>query len=275
VCAFAYHIGKHAIFVIAPRDNDETLAIYARSLRPKPCRPPQPARARRFCPSWLKTGLHYWPLQRVKRVVRRAGLNGAIEVSKGVTEARSDTAASAVTYSYRATVLGAPRHFTLSDDGIDWKSGAMSGHIPYRNIRRLVSMQSSRFITELWGEGTPRLKIVSISWKSMVEQERLDRSYSVFVRELHRRISKAASSARFERGTNPWAYWPGLAIFVAVALGLAGGAVQALQASAYTGAAFVGAFLALYLWQIENFLRRNRPGTYNPEALPKEVMPPP
>ena len=178
-------------------------------------------------------------------------------------------------------MLGAPRHFTLSDDGIDWKSGAMSGHIPYRNIRRLrmsfrpVSMQSSRFITELWGEGTPRLKIVSISWKSMVEQERLDRSYSVFVRELHRRISKAASSARFERGTNPWAYWPGLAIFVAVALGLAGGAVQALQASAYTGAAFVGAFLALYLWQIENFLRRNRPGTYNPEALPKEVMPPP
>ena len=157
----------------------------------------------------------------------------------------------------------------------------MSGQIPYRNIRRLrmsfrpVSMQSSRFITELWGEGTPRLKIVSISWKSMVEQERLDRSYSVFVRELHRRISKAASSARFERGTNPWAYWPGLAIFVAVALGLAGGAVQALQASAYTGAAFVGAFLALYLWQIENFLRRNRPGTYNPEALPKEVMPPP
>ena len=108
----------------------------------------------------------------------------------------------------------------------------------------------------------------------MVEQEQLDRSYSVFVRELHRRISKAASSARFERGTNPWAYWPGLAIFVAVALGLAGGAVQALQASAYTGAAFVGAFLALYLWQIENFLRRNRPGTYNPEALPKEVMPP-
>jgi hypothetical protein len=35
----------------------------------------------------------------------------------------------------------------------------------------------------------------------------------------------------------------------------------------------VGAFLALYLWQTENFLRRNRPGTYRPEALPKEVMP--
>lgn len=206
-------------------------------------------------------------------------LNGAAEVSEGVTEARSNTAANAVTYAYRATLLGAPRHFTLSDDGIDWTSGLMSGHIPYRNIRRLrmsfrpVSMQSHRFITELWGEGTPRLKIVSTSWKSMVEQERLDRSYSDFVRELHRRISKAVSSTRFERGTSPWIYWPSLAIFVTVALGLAGGAVQASHAGAYAGAAFAGAFLALYLWQTENFLRRNRPGTYRPEALPKEVMP--
>jgi hypothetical protein len=138
-------------------------------------------------------------------------------------------------------------------------------------------MQSHRFITELWGEGAPRLKIISTSWKSMVEQERQDRSYSVFVRTLHQRISESssASAARFERGTSPWVYWPGFAIFVAVALGVAGGAVRALQAGAYVGAAFAGAFLALYLWQIENFLRRNRPGTYDPEALPKDVMPPP
>ena len=202
-------------------------------------------------------------------------------MSDTVIDARSDSAASAVTYSYRPTALGAPRHFTLSDDGIDWNSGAMSGHVPYRQIRRLrmsfrpVSMQSHRFITELWGEGAPRLKILSTSWKSMVEQERLDRSYSAFIQELHRRISKSAPSVRFERGTNPWIYWPGFALFVAVALGLAGGAMQALQAGAYVGAAFAGAFLALYLWQIENFLRRNRPGVYGPEALPKEVMPPP
>ena len=107
----------------------------------------------------------------------------------------------------------------------------------------------------------------------MVEQERQDRSYSVFVRALHRRISESGS-ARFERGTNPWIYWPGFAIFVVVALGVAGGAVRALQAGAYVGAAFARAFLALYLWQIENFLRRNRPGTYSPEALPRDVMPP-
>ena len=208
-------------------------------------------------------------------------LTVAIEVSDTVTEAQSDSAASAVAYTYRPTALGAARHFTLSDEGIDWDSGPVSGHVPYRQVRRLrmsfkpVSMQSHRFTTELWGEDAPRLKIISTSWKSMFEQERQDRSYSVFVRELHRRVSESASPVRFERGTSPWIYWPGFALFVAVALGVAGGAVQALHAGAYVGAAFAGAFLALYLWQIENFLRRNRPGVYSPEALPKDVMPPP
>jgi len=107
----------------------------------------------------------------------------------------------------------------------------------------------------------------------MIEQERQDRSYSVFVRTLHRRISESGSAAQFERGTSPWIYWPGFTLSVAVALGVGVGVVQALRAKAYVGAAFAGAFLALYLWQIENFLRRNRPGIYNPEAIPKDLMP--
>jgi lipopolysaccharide export LptBFGC system permease protein LptF len=197
-----------------------------------------------------------------------------------VTESPLDAAGNVVTYAYRPSVMGAVREFKLSDDGIDWAAGVRSGHIPYRNIRLLrmsyrpTSIQSQRFVTELWGEGAPKLTINSSSWKSMVEQERLDQSYSAFIRELHLRISKVATSARFAQGSRPLIYWPSLVVFVAVALALAGLIARALQIGASGGAAFVGAFLALYLWQGGNFLRRNRPGEYCPGALPKEVMPP-
>jgi hypothetical protein len=197
-----------------------------------------------------------------------------------VTESPVDAAGAVVTYAYRPSVMGAVREFKLSDDGIDWAAGVRSGHIPYRNIRilrmsyRPTSIQSQRFVTELWAEGAPTLKISSSSWKSMVEQERLDQSYSAFVRELHLRISNVATSARFKQGSRPLIYWPSVVIFVAVALGLAGLIARALQIGASGGAAFVGAFLALYLWQVGNFLRRNRPGEYCHGALPKEVMPP-
>ena len=56
-------------------------------------------------------------------------------------------------------------------------------------------------------------------------------------------------------------------------LGLAGLVVRALQADAKGGAAFIAVFLALFFWQGGDFLRRNRPGLYRPDALPAQVMP--
>ena len=192
---------------------------------------------------------------------------------------RADAVAESATYSYRASLLGAPREFKLVGAGIDWVAGRKSGHIPFRDVRRMrmsykpASMQSHRFMTELWAIGAPKLEILSCSWKSMVELERLDESYAAFVTELHRRIALAAPAARFEQGSHPLLYWPGLIAFVCVSLGLAWLVVRALQADAKGGAAVIAAFLALFLWQGGNYFRRNRPGDYRPEALPAELMP--
>jgi hypothetical protein len=182
-------------------------------------------------------------------------------------------------YAYRPSLLGAAWEFRLAGDGIDWAAGRKGGHIPFRAVRRLrmsfrpASMQSHRFMTELWADGAPKLEILSSSWKSMVEQERLDGRYTAFVAELHRRVALAAAPARFEKGSNPLLYWPGLIVFIGVSLGLALLVVRALQVNAKGGAAFIGGFLALFLWQGGNFFRRNRPGRYSPEALPADLLP--
>ena len=74
-------------------------------------------------------------------------------------------------------------------------------------------------------------------------------------------------------GSPAWIYWPGLAVFVAASLGLAGLIVRALMTEAWSGAAFVAAFLALFLWQAGNIFRRNRPGAFSPDAVPPQVLP--
>ena len=182
-------------------------------------------------------------------------------------------------YTYRPSLLGAPWQFKLADDGIVWSTGRRTGHIPYRNIRRLrmsfrpANMQTQRFLTEVWADGEPTLKISSSSWKSVFEQERLDKPYAALVGELHRRIARAAAPARFEQGSNPLLYWLGLAVFVGVVCGLGLLIVRGLQAEAWSGAAFIVVFLALFIWQGGIFLRRNRPGLYRPEAPPAAVMP--
>jgi hypothetical protein len=184
-----------------------------------------------------------------------------------------------ISYAYRPSLLGAPWEFQLTGDGIEWSVGRRSGRVAFRDVRRLRmsfrpgNMQSQRFLTEVWAEGAPKLAIVSSSWKSMVEQERLDKPYSAFIAELHRRIARAGTPVQFECGSNSLLYWPGLAVFAAMAIALAVLVVRALQADSKGGAAMIVAFLLLVLWQAGNFFRRNRPGSYRPDALPPEVMP--
>ena len=189
------------------------------------------------------------------------------------------TAGDGTVYAYRPSLMGAPWQFKLAADGIEWTAGRRSGHIPYRNVRRLrmsfrpANMQTQRFITEVWADGAPTLKISSSSWKSVFEQERLDQAYTAFVAELHRRIAQAAAPVRFEQGSNPLLYWLGLTVFAGVVLGLCLLVVRGLQAEAMSGTAFIAAFLALCLWQGVVFFKRNRPGLYRPEAAPAALMP--
>jgi hypothetical protein len=134
-------------------------------------------------------------------------------------------------------------------------------------------MQTQRFLLEIWAEGAPKLEICSSSWKSMVEQERLDGPYTAFVMELHRRIAALGVAVRYEQGSDPLRYWPGLAVFAGIALALAALTVRGLQAQAWRGTALVAAFLLIFLWQVGNYFRRNRPAHYRPDALPAELMP--
>lgn len=184
--------------------------------------------------------------------------------------------AGARSYSYRPSLMGSPWTFHLTSDGVAWENGRRSGHVLYRDIRRVrlsykpVSMQTQRYIMEIWSDGV-KLQAVSASWKSMVEQERQDKAYSAFAVELHRRL--IGMPVRFEQGRSSIAYWPGLVIFAGVVLGLAFLIFRALQIQAWAGAAFIAAFIALLLWHGGHFFLRNRPGVYTADALPDILLP--
>lgn len=193
--------------------------------------------------------------------------------------AEPGAAADNLTYIYRPSLLGAPWEFKLNDTGVEWTAGRRSGRVDFAKVRRLrmsyrpANMQMQRFVTEIWADGAPKLQIASSSWKSMFEQERLDKPYSDFIGELHRRIALAGAAAEFVQGSHPLLYWPGLAVFIGVGLALLLLVLRALQAGAIGGAIFIIAFFALFLWQGGNFFRRNRPGVYRPDEPPPLLVP--
>ena len=97
----------------------------------------------------------------------------------------------------------------------------------------------------------------------------------LFESRLPARLQAAAHGGRtsFESGMPVLMFWVALLVFGAACFALAGLTVRALQIGELPGAAIVGGFLALFLWQIGTFLKRNRPARYRPEELPPEVLP--
>ena len=195
------------------------------------------------------------------------------------TDANRPVADVTTQYAYKPSLLGAVWQFRLAPDAIEWDGGNRSGRIPYGDIRRLrlsfrpVTMQTYRFLAEIWAVGAPKLQFASSSWRSMVDQERHDAAYSSFVVELHRRLAAAGADATFEGGSPAFLYWPGLVMFGGVSIALAALTVRGLQAQAWVGTAIVAGFLGLFLWQAGTFFQRNRPGAYRPEAVPRRLLP--
>lgn len=182
-------------------------------------------------------------------------------------------------YAYKRSLVGAAFVYRLAPDAIEWSMGSRVIRVPYDRIRRVrlsfrpLTLQNQRFLAEIWPAGGAKMEIASTSWKSLVEQERLDASYRAFVTELHRRLAAAAPNARYVTGSPPLLYWPGALVFLGTGAALVWLLARALLDGSFAGAAFVGLFLALFFWQAGSFFLRNRPGSYRPEALPGAVLP--
>ena len=182
-------------------------------------------------------------------------------------------------YAYKSSLVGAPLEFQLAPDALEWRKGGIAGRTPYGSVRRIrlsfrpMTMQNYRFVTEVWPDSGPKLQIASTSWKSLVEHQRLDAEYRAFVSELSRRVGAAGGNTAFDTGSSAFLYWPGVLVFTGASFALVGLSVRALQEQAWGGAAFIAAFFALFLYQAGNFFRRNRPGTYSPDAVPPLLLP--
>jgi hypothetical protein len=183
------------------------------------------------------------------------------------------------TYSFKASLVGSLCQFTLKPDALEWQIGSRSGRIRYdaaRAVRlsyRPVTMQSHRFITEIWSPGNPKIQIVSVSWRSIMEQQRLDASYAAFIVELHRRLAAAGAPVRFSTGLPFATYWVGVLVFGAVLVATGALLVRAMGFDQWAPMVVVAIFFLVFAYQLGTYFYRNRPGRYRPDAVPAGVLP--
>ena len=214
-----------------------------------------------------------------RSVATIACINHSLHNDDMTPDTADDEVAGDPSYAFKPSLMGAMCQFVLKPDALDWQIGRRSGRIRYGRILairlsyRPVTMQSQRFVTEIWSSDNPKIQIVSSSWRSMVEQERLDAGYSAFVGELHRRLIAAGHAPRLSAGLPMATYCVGIAVFSAVLFATGMMLVRALQHSQWAASGVVAIFFAVFSYQLGNYFYRNRPVRYRPDAIPSGVMP--
>ena len=191
----------------------------------------------------------------------------------------SEAAGGELTYAYKAGLVGAPWELQLKPEGMRWRVGPLSGVVRYERIRRVrlsfrpATLQQHRFLTEIWSDDAPKLKIISTSWRNLTEQGRQDREYRAFVIGLHRRLQAVGTHVELSAGAPAFIFYLGIVLFAAVMLAFVGVMLRTLELREWTGAAIIGGLFALFAWQFGNYFWRNRPQTYRPDAVPDQVLP--
>lgn len=197
-----------------------------------------------------------------------------------------------IEYAYKASLMGGAWMLRLAPDGLHWSIGTMAGAVPYSSIRRIrigfrpVTMQSYRFLAEIWSDKGLKIPIASASWKSLMEQERQDEGYTRFVIALHQRIAAAGGDPDLRAGALPFLYWPGVAIFCALVVMGVSLAVQSMslgeraigQPMDWTQTGAILVLVAMFfwlLWQMGSFFKRNLPRRYTLDTLPADLLPKP
>ena len=161
----------------------------------------------------------------------------------------------------------------------DWAIGLRTGRVSYPMIRRIrlgykpTNLANSRFIAEIWPLNSAKIPLQSVSARSLIDMENLGGDYTKFLRELHRRVAAANANCVYEAGLPAWRWWPSLALGVLTLGALLYILVQGVVAGQYLIAGLMTLIGGWFIWQIWNILRRNRPRTYRPDAIPEDVLP--
>jgi hypothetical protein len=184
-----------------------------------------------------------------------------------------------ITYSYKPSLLGASYAFELTPEGLSWQAGRRAALWSYDDIAmvrmsyRPVSMQSNRFRTDIWNRAGQHVIVVSTTWRSIALVEPQDESYRAFITALHQRVAATGARVLLEGGLLPWVYHVATLVLGLVAVAMVGLLLRAISTGSTAGALFLAALIAVFAWQIGSFMRRNRPVSYPPTALPEHLLP--
>lgn len=184
------------------------------------------------------------------------------------------------TYTHRPHAFAGERTYTLSDDAlvIDEAGKPRAGAFYDRISEVRLAFTPTRFARNryraqiVYRDGG-MAELYNTHYEGIGDFPERNEEYAGFLTELHRRLAEKGKDVRYVRGNSPAAYvanWL-LTIFIFAMLALA---FVLLIAWGLVWIAVVKiAIILFFIPTLIRFMARAKPGTYDPLAIPKDVLP--
>ena len=183
-------------------------------------------------------------------------------------------------YRLRANAFVKPRSYRLTEDALTWEEdgGKLDG-VFYDGIAEVrlafapTRVAPNRYRTQIVFHRGGMAELFNLDYVSFATFAAHDAEYIAFVTELHRRLAVHGKDVVYRRGNSVGAFVfnVALTIFILVTI-----VVAFLLLFTWGGPLVAIAKLAILLFFVPvlvRYIRRARPGTYDPLALPADVLP--
>ncbi len=190
-----------------------------------------------------------------------------------------DNANPAHRYAHRAKPFSNDLELALSDRELVAERGRSKQTYTLARLERIRLTFKPRntarkaFVCEVRAEDGKSVKFDNISWKSLIDVEHNSAGYRAFVLELVRLAAAANPKLELLAGLAPWRYRLMQIVGYAFVAALGGAAIMAgLHSSPVVALACLGLGAYLAFW-LHEFLTRNTPRVFRPDAVPEAVLP--
>jgi hypothetical protein len=185
-----------------------------------------------------------------------------------------------VTYGHRARPYSNEAVFELREDRVAIEQGSRKGDFLFSEIAMIRLMYKPKnttnegYQTKIYRRDRKTASFTNLSWKSLVDVDRQDEAYSLFLRKMITAAAGANPSIVLMAGLPGWMHMLVTVFAVASVAALAAVTVQAMLQGGWPIALLTAALASYFTWWAMRYVGRNRPRAFRPDAIPAHVLPP-
>jgi hypothetical protein len=183
-------------------------------------------------------------------------------------------------YRLRANAFVNPRLYKLTDNALTWEEeGKKLDGVFYDDIGEIrlayapTRLATNRYQAQVIFREGGMAELFNTDYRGFADLAEQNEAYVAFIRELHRRVAAASKTTVFRRGNSSLGYVMNILLCVFIAAGLA---FVLYMLPVFDVGWLVTVKLAIILFFLPvlyRYMQRAKPGSYDPLALPDDVLP--